>query len=236
MLLALDTSTRLAGIALYDAERGLVAEHHWLSANLHTMELMPQVSHALARAHLSPSGLRAVAVALGPGSFTGLRVALAAAKGLAMAGGLALLGVPTLDVVAYPHSRQLLPVVAMVQAGRGRVCWAPYAHGPEGWQPQGPYALSAVDELADSITAPTVFAGEMLPSTRSLLIERLGERAHCLPPALAMRRAGYLAEIAWQRFVAGDVDGLARLTPIYLHEPAPSAPPAAVAGTMERHA
>ena len=198
MLLALDTSTRLAGIALYDGERGLIAEHHWHSANQHTVELMPQVAQLLDQSGFNARDLRAVAVALGPGSFTGLRVALAAAKGLALAGGLTLLGIPTLDVVAYPHSRQPLPVIALVQAGRGRVCWAPYAHGAAGWGPQAPYGLATIVELTQFITRPVLVAGEMLPSTRTTLHERLGEDAQCLPPALAMPRSGYLAEMAWR--------------------------------------
>ncbi len=232
MLLALDTSTRLAGIALYDGERGLIGEYHWHSANQHTVELMPQVEQLFGQSGLTPGDLRAVAVALGPGSFTGLRVALAAAKGLALAGRLTLLGIPTLDVVAYPHGRQPLPVIALVQAGRGRVCWAPYAHGPAGWAAQAPYALASVADLAASIVHPVLFAGEMLPGTRVLLTERLGDKAGCLPPALSMRRAGYLAEMAWARFGAGEADDPVALTPIYLHEPAPATGPAPVVGRI----
>ena len=124
MLLALDTSTRQAGIALYSGERGLLTETTWHSANRHTEELMPAIAHMLAQAGMSSRDLSAIGVALGPGSFTGLRVGLAAAKGLALAHGLKLIGVPTLDFTAYPHRSQPLPVVALVQAGRGRVYWA----------------------------------------------------------------------------------------------------------------
>ena len=119
MLLAIDTSTKLAGIALYDGARGLIAEYNWHSANRHTEELMPAVAQMMAQAGVTPRDLPAVAVALGPGSFTGLRVALAAAKGLALANGLTLLGVPTLDAVAYPHQAQPVPVDRRA-AGRPR--------------------------------------------------------------------------------------------------------------------
>jgi len=220
MLLALDTSTRRAGLALYDGERGLIAEEGWYSANRHTVELLPRVDQILAVAGASPAELRAVAVALGPGSFTGLRVALAAAKGLALARGLPLLGVPTLDVVAYPYSRQPQPVIAVLPAGRGRVYWAPYAEGPDGWGARAAYALTSVAQLADAISQPTLIVGELPPAERQALLERLGDTVHLLPPALAARRAGYLAEIAWGRYVAGEADDPASLRPIYLHEPA----------------
>jgi len=220
MLLALDTSTRLAGVALYDGERGLIAEYNWHSANRHTVELMPAVARMLAQAGVTPASLEAVAVALGPGSFTGLRVALAAAKGLALANDLVLLGVPTLDVIAYPHRDQPLPVVAVVQAGRGRVCWALYEYDPDRRTTQTPYNISTVTALADATSHPALFAGELSSADRAVLAEHSSQRAHLLPPALSMRRAGHLAEIAWSRFIAGEKDDLATLSPIYLYEPA----------------
>ena len=220
MLLALDTSTRLAGIALYDGERGLLSEFSWHSANRHTVELVPQVAHVLDQAGVAVADLRAVAVALGPGSFTGLRVALSAAKGLAVASGRTLLGVPTLDMVAYPHRDQSLPVVALVQAGRGRVCWALYVPGQAGSGPQGAYTVSTVSDLAGTIACPTLFAGELMAADRAALAARLGAAAIFLSPARTMRRPGYLAEIAWSRLMAGDADDPATLSPIYLHQPA----------------
>jgi tRNA threonylcarbamoyladenosine biosynthesis protein TsaB len=171
----------------------------------------------MAQAGVKPSDLVAVAVALGPGSFAGLRVALAAGKGLALANDLRLLGVPTLDAVAYPHQSQPLSVVALVQAGRGRVGWASYVHGPAGWGAQEPCRLSTVAEMAATILQPTVFVGELLPADRETLLRLLGQPwVHFLPSALTMRRAGYLAELAWQRFASGEADDPATLSPIYL--------------------
>lgn len=222
MLLALDTSTRWAGAALYDGDRGLLAEYNWHSANRHTVELLPQVAHMLVQAEAQPTDLRAVAVALGPGSFTGLRVALAAAKGLALALQIPVLGAPTLDAVAYGHQDAPTPVIAVIQAGRGRVCWALYAHGPAGWAPQTEYALATVEALAQTVTRPTLFVGELLRADRETLLQWCGHgRVQFAPPALSMRRAGYLAELAWQRLQAGQADDPATLSPIYLHEPPP---------------
>jgi tRNA threonylcarbamoyladenosine biosynthesis protein TsaB len=220
MLLALDTSTRLAGIALYGGKDGLISEYSWHSANRHTVELMPRVDQMLTQASVARTELRAVAVALGPGSFTGLRVALAAAKGLALAANLALLGVPTLDVVAYPFSQQPLPLIALVQAGRGRVCWAAYQHSPAGWTASAPIGLAAIPALAARISCPTLIAGELATGDREQLAGLSAGQAILMPPALATRRPGCLAEIAWNRYVIGDWDEPASLSPIYLHEPA----------------
>ena len=220
MLLGIDTSTKQAGVALYDGARGLIAEYNWHSANRHTEELMPTVAQMLAQAGAAPDKLAAIAVALGPGSFTGLRVGLAAAKGLALAHHLPLLGIPTLDFVAYPHQAQPVPVIAVIQAGRGRVYWAPYAHGPGGWAAQEAPALSTLPALANTVVRPMMFVGEISPVDQAALTQWIGRaRASFLPPALSLRRAGYLAELAWTRYRAGEADDLATLSPIYLQQP-----------------
>lgn len=220
MLLAIDTSTRQASIALYAPARGLLAEQSWFSANRHTEELMPAVSTLLKLAGATPRDLDAVGVAIGPGSFTGLRVGLSAAKGLALAQGLKLVGVPTLDVTAYPHEWQPVPVIAVAQAGRGRLYWAPYAHGPGGWGPQQPCALSTVIEVANIVLRPMAFAGELTEADRETLARFAGaKRIIFLSPALSLRRAGVLAELALRRLENGEADDPATLSPIYLQQP-----------------
>ncbi len=224
LLLALDTATDLASIALYDGWR-VIAEHSWHSNRRHTVELAPNVDALLRQAGVRPSLVAGVAVALGPGSFTGLRVALSFAKGLTLATEAALLGIPTLDVVAYPHRWQPLPVCAVIQAGRGRLCWALYRHGPDGWGPVSGYRLSEVEAVAREIEGPTLFSGELLPRNAALLQDLLGDRFRLAPPAMRLRRAGILAELGWARYQAGDMDDPAALSPIYLHEPPPGKVP-----------
>ncbi len=219
MLLAIDTSTRLAGIALYDSRRGLIAEYTWHSANRHTVELMPAIDRMMTQSEVTPAALCAIAVAIGPGSFTGLRVALAAAKGLSLAYALPLLGVPTLDVVAYPHHRQPLPVVAVVQAGRGRVCWARYPAGTTTEERPRSYELATIAELGERIAGENLIAGELFEADRAALQQTLGARATLLLPALSLPRPGFLAELGWQRYEAGERDDVATLSPIYLHDP-----------------
>jgi tRNA threonylcarbamoyladenosine biosynthesis protein TsaB len=232
MLLAIDTSTRQAGIALYDGDKGLIAEYNWHSANRHTEELMPATAQMLERAKLTAHGLTAVGVAIGPGSFTGLRVGLAAAKGLALAQGLKLVGISTLDFTAYPHQAQARPVIALVQAGRGRVCWARYAHGPDGWAAQAPYTLATLPALAAAITEPVVFVGELSQADRQTLEDELlgPDRAAFLPPALSARRAACLAELAWARHAAGQWADPATLSPLYMQQPDGTVTPAVAQG------
>ena len=116
MLLAIDTSTHFASVALHDGTQPR-AEHTWLARQDHTRTLVPAIQAALASAGTHLAQLSGLAVALGPGSFNGLRVGLSTAKGLALAQGLPLVGVGTLELLAAEYS---LTEPAM-NAGRGRV-------------------------------------------------------------------------------------------------------------------
>ena len=228
MLLSLDTATRHSGLALYDGQQ-IVAELNWHSVDAQTTELLPRLEQVLAWSGVQPAGLTVLAVSLGPGSFTGLRVAVSLAKGMALAHGLPLIGVPTLDVTAYPHLGDL-PVCALVQAGRGRVLWSIYdnqalAAGDDavelgGWRGRRTaIALSDHAGLAAAIDRPMRVVGELTPELRNLLAASLGDRALVAGPAAGARRAGCLAELAWRRWQAGQVDDPATLSPIYLREP-----------------
>ena len=123
MLLAVDTSTRTVGVALYDGSQ-VLSESVWTSRDYHTVELAPAVARVLARAGIAVANLQALAVATGPGSFTGLRVGLALVKGLSLAAHLPVLGIPSLDVLAEAQPvkvRRLCYPAGGARAARGRL-------------------------------------------------------------------------------------------------------------------
>ena len=208
----------MPSLALYDGEC-VRAEETWRSANGHTVELVPSLVRMLERQRVLPSALRGITVALGPGSFTGLRIGLSVAKGLALTLAIPLIGIPTLDILVYAQARRPGPVCAVLQAGRGRVCAAFYRWRKGQWQRQGDYRLTTFDELCADIETQTFFCGEIDAQVTELLRERLGERAVVASPASSLRRAGYLAELGWQRLERGEVDDPAILAPIYLRHP-----------------
>jgi tRNA threonylcarbamoyladenosine biosynthesis protein TsaB len=221
MLLAVDTSTAQIGLALYDGSK-VLGELNWTSAQHHTTELAPALAGLLTRSGAGIDRLSAIGVAVGPGSFTALRVGLAFVKGLALARHLPLVGVPTLDVVAAAQPIARVPLVAVLQAGRGKLAVGSYKAVKGEWQAQGPARVETVRSLADSITSPTYVCGELTAEER----QRLGrKRANVIlaSPTQSVRRPAVLAELAWSRWRAGAVDQAATLAPIYLHtaEPVP---------------
>ncbi len=229
MLLALDTATRMASLALYDEANGwILGEETWYSAFNHTVELLPRLVRLFDQQEVSPGDLTSLVVSLGPGSFTGLRIGLALAKGLALSQApvetpmgqtLPLVGVPTLDVVAEPHKAQRLPIWALLQAGRGRVSVGHYIRRKGRWRRKGEFRITTFEELCDEVEEPSLFCGEIDARDAALIRERLGLVATIAPPAASLRRAAYLAELGWQRLGRGDFDDPASLSPIYLHHP-----------------
>jgi tRNA threonylcarbamoyladenosine biosynthesis protein TsaB len=221
MLLAVDTSTRAVGIALYDGVR-VLSESTWWSQDYHTVELAPAVEDLLQRAGITIQDLTALAVATGPGSFTGLRIGIALTKGLAFTRRLPLIGIPTLDIMAIAQPAQDIPLVAALRAGRGRLAIDWYQNQSGNWQSLGEYQILKAHELAQKIKSPTIVCGEFNEEERRLLArKRINVRL--TSPAQSLRRPSFLAELAWDRFTSGKIDDAAALAPIYLHvgEPIP---------------
>lgn len=215
MLLAVDTSTQLMGLALYDGAR-VVSEMVWETRNHHTVELAPALQGLFMRSGVATSDLQALAVALGPGSFTGLRIGLAVVKGLALAMHLPVVGVPTLDVLAASQPAAEVPLAAVLRAGRGRLAVGWYNHDQTAWQAEGEARVFTMEEFQRSIHKPTLVCGELGLEERQALA-RKRRNVQLASPAASLRRPSYLAELAWQRWQAGQVDEVVSLSPIYLH-------------------
>ncbi len=220
MLLAIDTSTRYAGVALADDQR-VIDVQAWHSTVNHTTELMPSVAALLGRRGLKPASLDGVAVALGPGGFSALRVGISAAKGMALAARLPLAGVGTLDLEAFPFLGSGLPVCPMLDAGRGEVASA--GIGPDGARLRED-SICLPAELLDSVAEATLFCGEGAGPHAELIKKRLGPRSMVVTWQGPASRLNALVEIARQRLANGEPDDLAALQPYYLRMPSIGAP------------
>jgi tRNA threonylcarbamoyladenosine biosynthesis protein TsaB len=215
MLLAIDTSSAQIGLALYDGAQ-VPGELVWRSGLHHTQELAPALDELLKRVEVKMEAIAALGVALGPGSFTSLRVGLAFAKGLVLARHMPVVGVPTLDVVAAAVPLSDRRLAAVVQAGRGRLALGWYHAEANGWQAEGPATLTTAGELAERIHKPVLICGELSAADRRRLVRKF-KNVTLASPAECVRRPGVLAELAWQKWKAGKTDAAASLAPIYLH-------------------
>ncbi len=218
VLLAIDTCTRRASIALRD-EHVTLAESTWPCERQHTAMISERIRDLLNACALSANDIGAIAVAIGPGSFTGVRCGLAIAKGIAFANDLPLIGVSAFQVIAHAQPNHGLPLYAVVEAGRSRVAVCRYERiehvplvesalsGPGNWHIYDHKTF--VEKVA--LQTPAWICGDIPPA----LLPTLAAQAVVSPAWLNLRRAGVLAEIAYTRWQQGDINDVATLMPIY---------------------
>ncbi len=230
LLLALDTSSETIGFAI--AERDvLLAEAIWRGQRQGTATLLAEAMRALEALGRTQDDLRAVAIATGPGSFSGLRVGMGIAKGLALGLRIPIVGCPTLAVTAEPFRDARRPVCAMIAAGRSRFAYAIYEERDGSMQETRPATHGTSAAIGATLAAypDAIVCGDLDNATVGVIYAAVSGVA--IPPAgIRIRRPGALAAMAWRRILIGEADDLVALEPIYLHTSAPTSAPCATKG------
>jgi len=216
MILAIDTSTQWLSVALYDAEQQVfLFEKTWRATRRHTIELAPAITNLLQEVGTTIQDVDTLAVATGPGSFTSLRIGLAFSKGIVLANRINLIGVPSLDVLAFSQPAADIPLICVLQAGRDKLAACRYGY-QDRWVAQGDPFILSPQELSEEINEETIICGEMDAEERRV-ISRKWKKVHLCSTANCVRRAAFLAELAAQRCAQGKFDNPMSLAPIYLH-------------------
>lgn len=223
MLLAIDTSTRHAAVALSNEHR-VVASQAWHSLYNHTSELMPSVVNVLERAGVTALQIDGVAVALGPGGFSALRVGVSAAKGLALVSKKPIIGVGTLDLEAYPYRNSGAYVCALLEAGREECATGLFdGNGMRVREDKVCTADQLLSEVKQSVEGPVIFCGEGVIPWQEQITVAVGVKAQVIRSTPAAR-VWALADIAQQRLFDGDTNDLTTLQPEYLRMPSIGVP------------
>ena len=220
-LLAIDTSTRRAGVAVADGAEVLGEVALGSAAGparpRHAEQLAPAIDFVTREVGVGLDGLDAIAVVVGPGMFTGLRVGVTTAKTLAQALGVRVIGVPSLDVVARPlrHAERL--VVAAIDARRHQVYYALYRPAPGGMERLSDDEIGGPDDVAAAIRTRGERAVVVGDGTRvcAEALVRL-ERVEVAGPGHAGPDLGALVELAAERGARGEVCDPADVRPVYL--------------------
>ena len=223
MYLAIDTATESLSIALSEGSE-LVGELTWRSRQNHTVELIPTLNYLLDRAKTDLGSLTGIIVAKGPGSFTGLRIGITTAKGLAISIDVPLVGISTLEAWAYPYAGTGLPVCPLQEAGRGEIAAASYRWRNGQSERLTAEHITTVEDLCQHIQEPTIFCGKMSASTRAALRERLAEKALVMETQVLTSRAAYMGELGRLKIERGELDDPSTLQPLYLRRPSITEP------------
>ncbi len=217
MELSIDTASETASLAL-SREGVLQAEVTWRCRRNHTVELLATIDRLLAQAGATKQDLAAVFACTGPGMYTGLRVGVSTAQGLAYALGLSVVGIGRLELDAYSHASFPGRIVAVHRAGRGELAWAAYRSQP--WREVAAPRLDWPADVIRKARGRARFCGEVDEEFAAAIADALGARGVIASPAASVRRAAFLGEMGHQRLAAGKGQGPGDLRVVYLRPPA----------------
>jgi len=221
-VLGLDTSTSIASLALIAG--GKVAASLERPVTSHGAALPSAVDELLHAAGLSIPDVGAIAVGTGPGSFTGLRIGISYAKGIAMASGCALVGVPGFDAMALAAlERNNIPegrlVCVVVDARKGEVYAALYRVVADGLEKLSEEVVIALEHLASRITEDVMFVGDQRAKDAAALVESRGHWVAVSETQMLDLRGVCVAALGGARFTRGETDRAASLEPLYIRTP-----------------
>jgi len=207
-VLAIDTSMLAGGVALVDDER-TVAEYVLDVRLTHSERLLPAIDRVMHDAAWSPADLTGLAVAVGPGSFTGLRIGVSAVKGLALALSVPIAAVPTLDALAAGLACTALPVCPVVIARRDEVYASLYRWDGTAMRREWDYLVLSPRELVERLREPVMLVGE----GATLITSPFAQPA---PPWRWLASPATVGHLGIQRLRAGDTVGAGELVPLYV--------------------
>jgi tRNA threonylcarbamoyladenosine biosynthesis protein TsaB len=214
-LLTIDTSTPAGSVAVSRGDL-LLGEILVNTPATHTDRLLSSVERLLQDVGVDLAVIDAFGVAVGPGSFTGLRVGVATVKGLALATGKPVVGVSSLQALAAQIPFPRYPLCAMLDARKKEVYTGLYRW--EGGHPTllGKEQVLSPEAVLEELTGDILFVGNGAAVYRTMIIRRLGPRAHFASWALDMPRASSVSAIALTEFRNGRVISAGELTPRYI--------------------
>ena len=215
-ILSLNTSTKQYSLALLQDETGL-GEYLLSSGSSHFRDLMPCIDDLLEKTSLTPGQLEGVTVAIGPGSFTGIRVGLAVAKGLSQGLGIPLIGVPTLAALAsqIPYARE--DICSVVTSRKGELFAALFRRDPDNQLIRIKQDTSLkVADLPILIKRKTIIIGNDFTAQSPIIQQYVGEKGLLAPQNLWNLRASSIGALGLRRLLEGSSDSVSELVPIYL--------------------
>ncbi len=216
-ILAIDTATQVSSVAVASADK-LAAELTMQAKLTHSETLMPHIEKVLAMAGVKKEKLEGIAVSIGPGSFTGLRIGLAAAKAMAYALNLPIVGVSTLKALAYHYPVPGIRIVSLLDAQKGNAYRESYEWQDGKLQVVQPVEVLPLAEIIAECAEsgrPVVLLGDVAAKRVRGKME-LPANVEVAPAHLIMPRAACVAMLGLEEFAAGHHDNVMNMEPVYI--------------------
>jgi tRNA threonylcarbamoyladenosine biosynthesis protein TsaB len=218
IILGIESATDQVGCAIGGNE-GVLASFHVSQSRRHAETLTPAIEFVCAQARIDFAEIRAVAVDIGPGLFTGLRVGIATGKAMALALRVPMIGLPSLDLLAYPFRHSPRVIVPIIDAKRGEVFAASYRHVPGGMQRMSDYQVVAPEELASDLAVRSdeyLLVGD--GAVRYAQLFAANDHIELAPAGTAAPTATALVELAHPRVLREQFVQPSEIQPLYLRK------------------
>lgn len=215
-VLGIDTASRTNGIGLIDGGR-VVADFAWDARDSSLQRIIVNTDLVLKRSSLTLEEIDGLAVGIGPGSWTGVRVGVTVAKTLAFTANKPICGISSLEALAHQAKAASVLLCPLVDAGRGNIYAAFYRVRGEALTREGEYYVGSIGGLTERVREPVLFLGRPAYLYRAVINTELGTLARLGSPSDAPSGSAF-ALLSLPRFTAGEVDDALSLVPLYLGE------------------
>ena len=213
-ILGIETATRFGSVALIDEAR-LIAEYRVDFQMRQAERLLPLMDALFKEAHVPLSDINAIAVSIGPGSFTSLRVGLATAKGLAIGRELPLFPIPTLEAFALPFCHSDRAIIPMMVSRKDEIYWAMFAKDGGRMHPDSVGTVESM--LAVIRQEEALFVGEGALLHQDKIIKNFKGRPLFPSIGLHVPLAASVAQMGLVRLMNGETPSAEDIVPAYLH-------------------
>ena len=223
LLLAIDSATPVAGVALWGDGR-ILREEYSDYKQTHSRDLMPMVDRILGSCRVDIEEISALGVSIGPGSFTGLRIGLATVKGLAMAANLPVVGISTLEMMAHNFAHNSALVCPLLDARKNEVYTAffdvhssyPRRLSKDLFCSPSEFVEIVKEQRIELNYEKVILLGNGYTPYSEYFQNELGEEYALAPAHLMYPRAGALASLAVERVIKEEFDDARTLKPVYV--------------------
>jgi len=217
-ILGIETSTKTGSVAVV-SDTGVIAQYSLNIEVTHSERLMSTVDRVLKDTGIAVADMDGYAVAIGPGSFTGLRIGLAAVKGLALVTGKPVAAVPTLRALAWNLPYAAYPLCPLLDARKNEVYAALYRYDGPMLAQMMPESVLPLSRLAEQITGKVVMTGEAALLFQGNIEKLFGDRALIAPRSAVLPSAASVAEIGLAMIRNNEISDPDSLTPLYIRRP-----------------
>lgn len=219
-ILSIDTSSTVSTVAIINEDK-LIGEEIVNSKLTHSEKLMPAIDRVIKNCSMTIDNIDAIAVAVGPGSFTGIRIGISTAKALAHSKKKNIIGVSTLDGLALNMPMSHMLVCPILDARRDQVYTAVYKWDVDKLEiikKREALSIDALLEFLKNRPERVIFLGDGVEKFKEIIREKLGDKSYFAPPSVSMPRASSIGQYALNRAMVGDFDNLYSLNGDYLRK------------------